>query len=74
MEFLATDVHLSCLMLYAQSKISGTFLLAYLIAEVLIIAQYPPTGLLGLANPYMAHRNGALKPLFPDILPLSFNT
>ena len=43
-------------------------------AEVLITDQSPPTGLLRLADPYMAHRSGALKPLFSDTLPLSFIT
>ena len=55
-------------------KTLGTCTLACLIAESLITDQYPPTGLQGLANPYLAHRNGALKPLHPDTLPLSFIT
>ena len=57
-----------------NSKTLGTCTLACLTAEILITVQYPPTGLQGLANPYLAHRNGALKPLFSDTLPLSFIT
>ena len=52
----------------------GTCTLACLIAEILITVQYPPTELQGLVNPYLAHRNGALEPLFSDTLPLSFIT
>ena len=52
----------------------GTCTLVCFIAEILITVQYPPTGLQGLPNPYLAHRNGALKPLLSDPLPLSFIT
>ena len=52
----------------------GTCILVCFIAEILITVQYPPTGLKGLVNPYLAHRNGALKPLLSDTLPLSFIT
>ena len=52
----------------------GTCTLVCFIADILITVQYPPTGLQGLANPYLAHRNGPLKPLFSDTLPFSFIT
>ena len=74
MEFLANDMYFSCLMLYTNSKTLGTGTLACLTAEVLITVQYPPTELQGLVHPYLAHRNGALKPLSSDTLPLSFIT
>ena len=74
MEFLASDMYFSCLMVYTNSKTLGTGTLACLTAEVLSTVQYPPTELQGLVHPYLAHRNGALKPLFSDTLPLSFIT
>ena len=71
MEFLADDLQ----MLHIQnSKMLGTCTLVCFIAEILITVQYPPTGLQGLIHPYLAHKNGALKPLFSDTLPLSFIT
>ena len=57
-----------------NSKMLGTCTLACFIAVILITVQYPPTELQGLANPYLAHRNGALKLLFSDTLSLSFIT
>ena len=45
-----------------NSKMLGTCTLACFIAEILITVQYPPNELQGLVNPYLAHRNGALKP------------
>ena len=71
MEFLANDLQMLPIQ---NSKMLGTYTLVCFIAEILITVQYPPTELQGLANSYLAHRNGALKPLFLDTLPLSFIT
>ena len=57
-----------------NSKMLETCTLACFVAEILITVQYPSTGLQGLVHPYLAQRNGALKPLFSDTLPLSFIT
>ena len=54
-----------------NSKVLGTCTLVCFIAEILITVMYPPTELQGLVHPYLAHRNGVLKLLFSDTLPLS---
>ena len=62
MKFPANDMYPSCLMLYTRFQDTWNLHISLPHSRSLITVQYPPTELQGLVHPYLAHRNGALKP------------